>query len=627
MKNVLMLLLFAMATVPNAVAIPATDFPIVNARAGFAPYDRQNVEIAASRDQYLAVWEDNRSFPSTPRIFGTRIAGPGVLADPLGFPIAPLGPSNPKTHIQAIASDGSDFMVAFTIQGQLQFVRVTSEGLIGEVQTTGVAAEQVAMAGLGFGYAVFVADPPSGGELPSVVRVFFIDRDGRFGTSPSNAVLSPGIASIAAVTSADGSEVVLGWIDTTDQAVHLHAFSTAALRNGVPAPVQQINAQNSMSKLTALGLATNGTEFFATWIELQGGVNSYRARRFTQSGVPIAPAVTLGPAVDVNPLRPVVAWDGSEYAVTMRTKPGAGVEAGFFRADGSPVTQPILVGEGNVPDASVASAGTFSFFVWNEVRPGGISQIYGDAVTPGGLRYGAGQSALLSRSKPDVSDVSVVWQGDHYLASWLETSDTTRAVIGRFTPNGDLLDGNGITISTGTRSSAPSLATDGNTVLVSWVDATGITVSMVDGAGHVVRTAGPYPALIQRPAVHWNGSQFAVFWQGFGGLTALRISPGGRTIDSQPVVVDPPGTGSESPVVGWTGTEYIVVRSVASQLCIPCSPPTLFARFVSSSLTPIGPLMRLSNPYLEIATVADGPAGALFVWTEGGKGTSTIRAG
>ncbi len=632
MKNVLVLLLFAMATVPNAVAIPATDFPILNPRPGLAPYDRQNVEIAASRDQYLAVWEDNRSFPSTPRIFGTRIAGPGVVIDPLGFPIALLGPSNPKTHIQAIASDGSDFMVAFTIQGQLQFVRVTSEALIGEVQTTGVAAEQVAMAWIGFGYAVFVADPPSGGELPSAVRVFFIDRDGRFGTSPSNAVLSPGIASIAAVTSADGSEVVLGWIDTTDQAVHLYAFSTAALRNGVPAPVQQINFQNSTSKLTALGLATNGIEFFATWIELQGGVNSYRARRFTQSGVPIAPAVTLGPAVDFNPLRPVVAWDGSEYAVTMRTKPGAGVEAGFFRANGSPVTvQPILVGEGNVPDASVASAGTFSFFVWNEVRPGGISQIYGDAVTPGGLRYGAGQSALLSRSKPDVSEVSVVWQGDHYLASWLETSDTTRAVIGRFTPNGDLLDGNGITISAGTRSSAPSLATDGNTVLVAWTDVNGVTVSSVDGEGHVVRVAGPYPATIKRPAVHWNGSQFAVFWHWLG-LTAIRISPGGRTIDSQPVVVDPPGTASESPVVGWTGTEYIVVRSVASILCTPC-PPTLSARFVSSTLTPIGPLMRLSNSYAETPMVADGPAGALFVWTEGtceacaGKGTLTIRAG
>ena len=637
MKNALFLLMFAMGTASSALALPATDFPILSGRAGLAPYGRQNVEIAASRDQSLAVWEDNRSFPATPRIFGTRIAGPGVVGDPLGFPIVTLGPSDAKTHIVAIASDGNDFMVAFITRGDLHFVHVTSEAVVGEVQTPGVTAEQVAMVWMGFGYAVFVTDTPSNGELSSTVRVFVLDRDGRFGTSPSVAVLSPGIASIAAVSSADGNDAVLAWIDTTDQAVHVHGYSTAALRNGQPAAVQEVPFQGSTSKLSALGLATNGIEFFATWVELQNGLNSYRGRRFTQGGVPIAPAVTLGQAVDTNPLRPVVAWDGTEYVVTMRTKPSAGVEAGFFRADGSPATaRPVLVGEGNVPDASVASAGAYSVFVWNELRPGGVSEIFGDAVTPGGgLRYGAGQSALLSRSGPDVSDVSVVWQGDHYLAAWLETSDTTRAVIGRFTPNGDLLDGNGITISAGTRSSAPSLATDGTTAIVSWADALGVTISSVDAAGHVVKVAGAYSDGVERPAVHWNGSQFAIFWSSVQGFTnAVRVSRVGRAIESQPLAI---GRANGAPVVGWTGTEYFVVAREASPLtfCDPCSVLDLWARFVSSSLATMGTPVRVSAgdpgvpaPHLADinGAIADGPSGSLIVWTRKAGSVSTIRA-
>ena len=632
MKNALFLLMFAMGTASSALALPATDFPILGGRAGLAPYGRQNVEIAASRDQSLAVWEDNRSFPATPRIFGTRIAGPGVVVDPLGFPIVTLGPSDAKTHIVAIASDGNDFMVAFTTRGDLHFIHVTSEAVVGEVQTPGVTADQVAMVWIGFGYAVFVTDTPSNGELSSTVRVFVLDRDGRFATSPSVAVLSPGIASIAAVSSADGNDAVLAWIDTTDQAVHLQGYSTAALRNGQPAAVQQVPFQGSTSKLSALGLATNGIEFFATWVELQNGLNSYRGRRFTQGGVPIAPAVTLGPAVDTNPLRPVTAWDGTQYVVTMRTKPSAGVEAGFFRADGSPATaQPVLVGEGNVPDASVASTGAYSVFVWNEVRPGGVSEIFADAVTPGGgLRYGAGQSALLSRSAPDVTEVSVVWQGDHYLAAWLETSDTTRAVIGRFTPNGDLLDGNGITISAGARASAPSLATDGTIAIVSWADASGVTISSVDGGGHVVRVAGPYPALIERPAAHWNGSQFVVFWRSAQILTAIRLAKEGRVLDAQPVAIGP---ADGAPVAGWTGTEYVVVMRQGGGNCIfmgnddpRCK--ILRVQFVSSSLSAIGSRMQLLGA-AGTPTVVEGLSGSLIVFAAPSaslSGASTMRA-
>jgi hypothetical protein len=253
MKSALFLLLLATASFGSAATLPATDFPIVNARPGLAPYARQNVEIAASRDQYLAVWEDSRSFPSGARMFATRIAGPGIVVDPLGFPIGPLGPPDPKSRVQAVGSDGNDFLVAFTIRGDLRFVKVTSEAVAGDVRVPGVQADQVAMAWLGSGYAVFVTDPPSNGELSSTVRVFFVDRDGSFATSPSVAVLSPGIPSIAAVASADGSDVLLGWIDTADQAVHLYPYSASLLRNGQPVAVQQVFPLNSTLKLSALG--------------------------------------------------------------------------------------------------------------------------------------------------------------------------------------------------------------------------------------------------------------------------------------------------------------------------------------------------------------------------------------
>lgn len=622
----ILLVLLAIAVSAPAATLPSTDFPLIDPRPGLAPYGRENVEIAASQDQFLAVWEDDRAFPALRRIFGTIIGGPGVVGNPLGFSIAPIGTSESGTRIQTVASDGTDFLVAFTTRGDLRFVKVTSEGVAGEVQRPGVAAEQVAIAWIGFSYAVFVTDPGSNGALPSSVRVFLVDRDGHAESSPSYVVASPAITSIAALTSADGNDAVLGWIDTADQAVHLHVFPGAALRNGQAPELQQITGLGSSSQLTGLGLATDGNEFFATWIESQGGGNTYRARRFTRSGGPTAPVFTLATAVDTNPLRPVVAWDGAEYTVTMRTRAGVGVQAGLYRADGSPIgAQPLLVGEGNVPDASVASTGRLSFFVWNEVRPGGSSQIYGDAVTSGGsLRYGPGQSTLLSRSKPDVTDVTVVWQGDHYLASWLETSDSTRAMIGRVTPNGVLLDGNGITVSAGARSSAPSLATDGSTAVVAWTDAAGVTIFSVDGAGHSVRVAGPFPAAIERPAVHWNGSQFAIFWQSAQRLTAIRLGRDGRPIELQPVTI---GESFGAPVAGWTGTEYVVVTRSPSTACDPCfGSYDLFTQFVSSSLAAIGQRSSLANSFAGVPFVADGLSGALIVWLQNRSGGSTIFA-
>src|SRR5438067_10890718 len=110
MKRCLMLLV-VLATVPQTFALRVGEFPIAPLPLGFAPHDRRNVEVAASDTLALAVWEDDRVDPAAPRIWAARVQrDSGALLDPTGISVARLS-STPGSRLQAVGSDGPDFLV------------------------------------------------------------------------------------------------------------------------------------------------------------------------------------------------------------------------------------------------------------------------------------------------------------------------------------------------------------------------------------------------------------------------------------------------------------------------------------------------------------------------------------
>ncbi|MEM6275196.1 MAG: putative metal-binding motif-containing protein, partial [Myxococcota bacterium] len=92
------------------------------------PSDQRNPAIATSDTQHLIVWEDTRGPGRT--LWGTRLGFDGLVADPTGIVIGERS-STFNERSPAIASNGSDFLVAFTrdeAQPHIYAKRIDSTG-------------------------------------------------------------------------------------------------------------------------------------------------------------------------------------------------------------------------------------------------------------------------------------------------------------------------------------------------------------------------------------------------------------------------------------------------------------------------------------------------------------------
>src|SRR5688572_29221320 len=100
-----LMLCVALATVTSASALAPGEFPIAPLPIGFAPHDRQNVEVAANEVLAFAAWEDGRVDPAQPRVWGQRVrVSTGEILDPTGISIAKLS-NTPRSRLLAVGTD------------------------------------------------------------------------------------------------------------------------------------------------------------------------------------------------------------------------------------------------------------------------------------------------------------------------------------------------------------------------------------------------------------------------------------------------------------------------------------------------------------------------------------------
>src|SRR5207244_4009283 len=183
--------------------------------------------------------------------------------------------------------------------------------------------------------------------------------------------------------------------------------------------------------------------------------------------------------------------------------------------------------------------------------------------------------------------------------------------------------------SVGIAASAPVLASNGRNAVVAWQDVNGVSASFVDEAGHVFRRMFDFPG--GKPSVNWNGQQYLVAWRSSQNqLLGLRMNGAGALIDQNPVNIGAAFPNSD-PVIGWTGNSYVFVSPAPLPLPVVPAPVAVWAQFVSSTLTAIGSPIQVSGAISQPNTlgtpiVADGPAGALIVWSQTAGSVTTLRA-
>lgn len=607
----------------DRLTLPRGPFPIAEPAFGSTRFDRSQVKVAAGSGHFLVVWQEYSSIR-------------GVLLDRDGRPLQRGGLSiATSATLLAVATDGHDYLIAWTRNLGLGFTRVTGEGNVLLCDDPGLPAGEVSLAWIGEAYAMLFAAPTAShiqeGAKPKVARIAVLDRGGRLTRPPREIVNSTfGVYALAVASGGSRSMLLLAWADAADHRLRVHVLRTDDLTRGAVRPVVGPSIADPVQRQSASrppSIATNGESYFIIWQSELAMV----FRILDAGGSPLTEPEVLSYARD--PLAEVV-WDGTHYVVPFMADYGRGqvsVELRRIAPDGR--EQPgrmTIVDQAGTSTFALASSDGDIVFAWSRrFIPAYYDEVYGDLLRrDGSFAYGPTFGGLvLSEERVDRVSASVVWRSDHYLAAWQETTTVPHVMYGRFHPDGRPMDGRGIALNNGSSvhfgASGPEVATDGADAVVSWTDDRGKHASFIDANG-TARTwqldgsGNPTAA----PFVVWNGTEYLVSWFSYGDfvsgpegrqyfLLGVRIARNGDLLDSHPVRIIP----TSNPVgLAWTGAEFVVLEGGFNCHLYPCRASM---RFFSAALAPLTGRIDITQTATGLPLVAQGSPAFLVVWPEG----------
>jgi large repetitive protein len=270
-------------------------------------------------------------------------------------------------------------------------------------------------------------------------------------------------------------------------------------------------------------VASFGANYLVTWAdERSTGSQEIYAARVTGSGSVLDPSgipLSTGgccrhsPAVGFGSVNHLVAWSQSASGAT-------DIRGTRVTTDGvvlDPAGFAIASASGWQWNAAVASDGTNHFVVWEDERTS-TSEIYGTRVTPDGVVLDPQGIRISSGSPADFP--AIAFDGVNYLVTWADSRAGIDVYGARVTPAGVVLDASGIPISTsaGTQT-RPSVAFDGTNSMVVWEDYRAGSIPHVYAARVSPEGAVLDPAGIRSPG------QFS---------STSRTSPSARSTTSSP---------------------------------------------------------------------------------------------
>ena len=292
--------------------------------------------VAFDGSSFVVVWQDDRSAPTRPDVYGARVSAAGVLLDPGGIPIS-SGPGGQLAP--AIAGTGSGSLVVWTDGSDIRAARVSPAGAV--VGPAGVTVSAAAGAQL---------DPAVAFAGPGSLVVWEDHRGG-----PAD-LYGARVSAAGAVLDPSGIAVATGVGDERNATV-----------------------------------AFDGAAFLAAW-DLASDV---QARRVSAAGALLGPGPVALAATPGSRSRPALAFDGATYLAawqddldldSVRVSP-----AGAVLGPVAPISAAAQAQLGPV----IAHGTTGSLVVWEDKRTGaGRSDVYGARVASSGAVLDAAGIAI-----------------------------------------------------------------------------------------------------------------------------------------------------------------------------------------------------------------------------------------
>lgn len=494
--------------------------------AQFAP------AIASDGTNYLVVWHDNRNGPNLD-LYATRVATNGAVLDPSGFAITTA--TNDQWQ-PVVSFNGTNYLVAWqdarSGAQDIYATRVSPAGVIFEtnglaVVTTANDQRLPAAASLGGDFLVVWQDGRNGAANQDVYGAR-IRGDGHLVHTNGFVVSSANNSQAAPAVGVVGTNYVAAWHDFRS-GVSLDVYAARITRNGavldanafVVSAVAHDQWNVAITGIAATGLIAwqdgrNGTDedLFGARINESGGVLDPNGIGLSQQ-----PGEQRAPTIGVLGADYFVAWQDSRAG-------------GGFDVYGTRVTSAGAVGSASgtlLSDAAndqrfpvMAMAGEQAFVVWEDIRNGANTDIFGSRIDLTGLPLDTA-NRLVSTVANSQETPAVASNGSLHLAVWRDF---------RTDPLGDIY---------GAR-----IAADG---------------TVLDPAGLVICNASN---LQLAPRVAASGGDFLVAWQDFRNgihddILGARVTGGGTVLDPQGLLISTALGAQRLPDVAGTTNGYLVV--------------------------------------------------------------------
>ena len=567
---------------------PASDAVVVA-----APAAQGTPAVAASRKQYLVVWEDFRS--GTGDIFGARVSAGGVILDPGGIRISA---SAGDQRAPVVAWNGTSFLVAWTDERSGGFdvyaARVSSKGAVLDPKGIPVSAGPGGQAGPaiawnGSSYLIAWGDTRGADADIYAARV---SSAGAVQDSNGIPISTAAGHQGAPACVWNGSSYLIAWGDARGADADVYAArvsSSGAIQDPNGIPVSTAAGYQSSPEVS-----WNGTNHLLAWEDYRVGPNhgSYDVfgARVDGNGVVLDPggiaiAASAGhdertPTVASNGVHHFVAWQDNRSSATRPDIYGARVASTGAIVDPAGFRLSSAVGTESAP--AVSWSGSDYLVSWEDFRSGADLDVYGVRVTAAAKLHGL--RAAISTVATSQDRPAVAWDGTNYLVVWEDSRASVDCNLSvdceiraaRISPTGRNLDGGGIVVSPKKwpRQFSPDVTWNGTSYLVVWhdrrsgadYDIYGARVSAAgvvqDPGGIAISTAVGDETL---PALTWNGSRHLVVWQsgGASGTTGdvygTRVTPAGVVLDVPALAISTAPSFQSVPAVAWDGTNHLVV--------------------------------------------------------------------
>ena len=504
-------------------------------------------DVASSGSQFLVVWETSEAGSWVTR--GARVSSGGEVLDPGGIYIAGEASRGCLARSPAVASDGSDFMVAWldwTQPGSVFATRVSAAGLVAgdHIRMPASSTNQLDL-DIAYSHRQYLVTWAAGGERDvggarvsadgilldsAALRLGFGVRD-QYGPA---AVGTPAGWLAAWTDYRFGNQYPAVYGATVDT---LGAVCAAG-RSAAP-PLQRYAPQ------VAPACAAGRDGALLVWEA--AGTAPIHGVRLDSTGMPIGPGgfgvtaafgVQYTPAVARGASGYLVVWSDKRCYPSQTRIYGARVTFDGRLLDGDGFVIPNELSR-SCYEPDIAFDGCNFLVVWHDEGSGRV-EIRGARVTQDGIVLDP-SGFLICSDGGTHKNPEVAFDGDNFLVVW-ERTDAPSACAVRVRPDGTVIEPYPFPI-TYYSARQPDVAFDGENYLVVWTDGYSDYGfgTRVTPAGQVLDTArvrltwGEWVTACREPCVAFDGDNYVLTWAddwSRAGIKGMLVSPELVKLDS-----------------------------------------------------------------------------------------------